>query len=60
VNETLYAGLDAKKSARPACRYRVKPASLGNPLPGINLDKALQLSDSLEDVEIARKLELRK
>ena len=60
VNETLYAGLDARKSTRPARRYRLKPASLGKPLPGIDLDKALQLSDSIEDVEIARKLELRK
>jgi hypothetical protein len=29
-------------------------------LPGINLDRALALSDALEDEEIARKLELRK
>lgn len=57
VNETLHAGLDAQKSARP---YRLKPSSLGNPLPGIDLDKALQLSDTLEDLEIARKLDLRK
>jgi hypothetical protein len=60
VNETLHAGLNARKAAPKARRYRLKPSSLGQPLPGIDLDKALQLADSLEDVEIARKLELRK
>ena len=59
VNETLHAGLSARKLPR-ARRYRLKPASLGQPLPGIDLNKALQLADGLEDVEIARKIELRK
>ena len=56
VNETLQAALRARK----ARRYRVIPASLGQPLPGIDLDKTLQLADVLEDAEIARKLGLRK
>jgi hypothetical protein len=60
VNETLHAGLSAQKTPPKARRYRLKPASLGQPLPGIDLDKALQLADALEDVEIARKLEMRK
>jgi hypothetical protein len=60
VNETLHAGLRAQKKPPKARRYRLKPASLGQPLPGIDLDKALQLADALEDVEIARKLEMRK
>lgn len=60
VNETLHAGLSARKTTRRARRYRLEPASLGQPLPGIDLDKALQLADSLDDVESARKLELRK
>jgi len=60
VNETLHAGLSARKTAPAPRRYRLKTASLGQPLPGIDLDKALQLSESLEDLEIARKLELRK
>ena len=60
VNETLHAGLIAREAPRRARRYRLKPASLGQPLSGINLDKALQLADSLEDLEIVRKLELRK
>jgi hypothetical protein len=59
VNETLQAGLAAGGSPRPR-RYRLKPVSLGGVLPGINLDRALALSDALEDEEIARKLELRK
>jgi hypothetical protein len=60
VNETLRAGLSAPTTTQRARRYRLKPASLGQPLPGIDLDKALQLADAIEDVEIARKLELHK
>jgi hypothetical protein len=60
VNETLHAGLSAQKGTRRVRRYRLKPASMGQPLPGIDLDKALQLADSLDDIKIARKLELRK
>ena len=59
VNDALRAGLSRTGSGRPR-RYRLKPASLGGPLPGIDLDKALGLSGTLEDLEIARKLELRK
>jgi hypothetical protein len=59
VNETLRAGLSAKRSPKPK-PYRVKPASLGEVLPGINLDKALALADALEDQEIAAKMEQRK
>lgn len=60
VNETLHAGLSAQRTPPRIRRYRLKPVSLGQPLRGIDLDKALQLADSIEDVEIARKLELRK
>ncbi len=59
VNETLKAGLGARRARKPR-PYRLKPASLGGPLPGIDLDKALELADSLEDLEIVRELELRK
>lgn len=59
VNDTLQAGLAAKKVKRPR-RYRLRPASLGGVLPGVNLDKLLAIADSLEDEEIARKLDLRK
>lgn len=59
VNDALRAGLSRTGSGRPR-RYRLKPSSLGGPLPGVDLDKALRLSGTLEDLEIARKLELRK
>lgn len=59
VNDALRAGLSRTGSGRPR-RYRLKPVSLGGPAPGIDLDKALRLAGTLEDVEIARKLELRK
>jgi hypothetical protein len=59
LNETLRAGLVARE-APPKRPYRIKPASLGGVLPGVDLTKALQLAASLEDEEIARKLELRK
>ena len=59
VNETLHAGLSAQEAPK-ARRYRLKPASLGQPLSGVDLDKALQLVDALEDVEIARKLTIGK
>lgn len=60
VNETLRAGLAAKRQPGRARPYRVKPVSLGGVLAGIDLDKALRLADMLEDREIARKLALRK
>jgi hypothetical protein len=59
VNETLQTGLAARQAPKPR-PYRLKPASLGGPVPGINLDKALALSAALEDEEIARELELRR
>ena len=59
VNEILRAGLTAKGTpeAKP---YVVRPAALGGPMPGINLDKALALSDAIEDQELAAKMQLRK
>jgi hypothetical protein len=40
--------------------YRLKPVSMGDVLPGIDLTKGLRLAAALEDEEIARKLESRK
>jgi hypothetical protein len=60
VNETLHAGLGVKNVPPKPKPYKVKPVSLGGALPGINLDKALQIADAAEDEEIARKLALRK
>jgi len=48
------------RATRKPRRDRLEPAALGQPLPGIDLDKALKLAESLEDVEIARNLERRK
>lgn len=55
VNEALLTGLQ-QKAARKSRAYRLKPASLGAPLPGVNLDKALRLVDELEDVSLRAKL----
>ncbi len=55
VNQTLRAGLAAEQMP-PKKRYRVKPVALGGVLSGIDLDKALQIVDALEDQEIIDKL----
>ena len=60
VNETLQAGLAAGQERRKPKRYRLSAVSLGGVRRGIDLDKAHALADSLEDEELARKIELRK
>ncbi len=57
VNETLLAGLQRQARRRP---YRLKPAALGAPAAGVDLDKALRLADELEDMALRSKLEQRK
>ncbi len=59
VNETLLTGLQQRVS-RKSQAYRLRPASLGKPLAGVNLDKALELADELEDAALRAKLEQRK
>jgi hypothetical protein len=59
VNEALRAGIRARQSP-PAKPYRLEPASLGGVSPGVDLDRALQLADALDDEALARKLEMRK
>jgi hypothetical protein len=59
VNETLHAGLGAKRASK-ARPYRVRPTSLGGIVPGVNLDKARALADAIEDQELVVKIELRK
>ena len=54
VNKTLRDGL--AKVEREAKPYLVRPAALGGPMPGINLDKALALGDAIEDHELAAKM----
>jgi hypothetical protein len=58
VNETLQRGLAIREAPTPR-PYRLKPASLGGALPGINLDRTLRLAATLEDEEIAPELDLR-
>lgn len=60
VNESLRRGLASERPTPPPCPYRLESASLGGALPGVNLDKALQLAELLEDEAIRDKLELRK
>jgi hypothetical protein len=59
VNDALRAGLRAAAAPAPR-RYRLTPASLGGVAPGIDVDRALRLADSIEDEALTRKLELRK
>lgn len=58
VNDALRAGL--QPAGAVSVRYRLKPASMGKPKPGFNLNKALALADSLEDDALVQKLEQRK
>jgi hypothetical protein len=60
VNETLRSGLDAAHRPPRARRYRLEPVAMGEPRHDVDLVKALQLADALEDVAIARELEARK
>lgn len=56
INSTLRAGLEGPREARP---YRLPTYPMGV-LPGVDLDRALQLDAALEDEEVVRQLELRK
>ena len=57
LNAAVRAGLASERGG--ARRYSVPARRMGL-RPGIDLTHALRLADSLEDEEIARKLELRK
>lgn len=59
VNETLRKGLAVGEGRKPRL-YKLKPISLGGPLPGVDIDKALRLAATLEDEEIVGELERRK
>jgi hypothetical protein len=59
VNEALLVGLQSQITPRPRS-YRLKPVSLGAPSAGVDLVKALQLAEALEDDAIRAKLEQRK
>ncbi|MCP3958054.1 MAG: DUF2191 domain-containing protein [bacterium] len=60
VNDALRAGMAALDAPPRARRFRMKPASLGDLRPGVDLDRALQLAEAMDNEGIARKLELRK
>jgi ribbon-helix-helix CopG family protein len=58
LNSSIRRGLSAGTplGAKP---YQVRPRPM-RARPGVDLDRALQLADELEDREIARKISLRK
>lgn len=57
LNETIRAGLAAARGGSRPFKVQARPMHLR---PGIDLTRALQLDDSLEDEEIIRKMEMRK
>ncbi|MDZ7759516.1 MAG: hypothetical protein U5L00_04570 [Desulfovermiculus sp.] len=59
VNEALSLGLKQLEQPGPT-PYSLCPSSLGQPGPGLNIDKALDLADELENEAICSKLEQRK
>lgn len=54
LNDSLRQAL-SRRTGPERKPYRVQPRPLGI-RPGMNLDKALQLADELDDLEILRKL----
>ncbi|NBU25539.1 MAG: DUF2191 domain-containing protein [Gammaproteobacteria bacterium] len=60
VNEALALGLSVMDRPGEPFVYRVLPASMGAPRPGVDLVKALALAEAMEDEAIALKLEARK
>jgi hypothetical protein len=60
VNETLRAGLTATRILDTAKTYHLKPVSMGAVSSGYNLNKALRLSEHLEDEALAMKLGMNK
>ena len=59
VNEVLSRGLN-DRPATTIQPYRVKPSAMGQPKPGVDLIKALQTAEEMQDLETIRKLEMRK
>ncbi|MEA3275025.1 MAG: DUF2191 domain-containing protein [Pseudomonadota bacterium] len=59
VNEALQAGLQCLTRPEPI-PYRLMPASLGQARPGIDLCKASDLADRLEDDALRQKIEQRR
>ena len=59
VNDALEAGLVQMRRPDSRQPYRCKTYSMGTPRD-VNLDKAYQIAATIKDVEITRKLLLRK
>lgn len=59
VNEALSLGIKQLEQPGPSS-YSLCPSSLGQPGSGLNIDKALDLADELENEAICSKLEQRK
>ncbi|NNN21794.1 MAG: antitoxin [Acidimicrobiales bacterium] len=57
LNETIRSGLSGKSVAHRDFQVKAKPMGIR---PSVNLDKALFLAGELEDIELLRKIELRK
>lgn len=60
VNDALRAGIANGRVAAPIRPYRLKPVSMGKVTAPHDLDKSLQLADSLEDEAIAHEVRLGK
>lgn len=56
LNQAIHRGLTPESSA-PAPRYQTPTFDLGPARAGLDLDKALALSATLDDEEIRRRLE---
>jgi hypothetical protein len=57
LNDVIRRGLNADRAPEP---YRCPTFSMGQPAPGLDLDKALRLAGELEDEETAREMERRR
>ena len=61
VNRALRIGLRHLDRGTPKKRFRQRTFAMGSPWPEFgSLDKALRLAGELEDLKLARKLQLRK
>jgi hypothetical protein len=60
VNQAISLGLGVMEQPPSPIRYRQKTVSMGQVLPGINLDKALALASHQEEDALIGKLEMRK
>ena len=60
VNHALSLGLSVMENPPRRASYVLRPSSMGQPRPGLSLDKALELAARQEDEAVAIKLDMRK